>query len=97
MTLIPAFLFIAVATFRVTRLLVRDTIFHRVRFWLGGKAPFLDDLLGCYWCAGTYVAIACTLVALLFVPMSFFVFVGFALGSMVATGVLGTVLDFLER
>ena len=56
----------ALATFRVTRLIVQDYLTETPRKWLQAHLPEkLSYLIGCPWCASFYVgaAVALTLVA----------------------------------
>lgn len=46
----------ALASYRLTRLIVEDTIAERPRNWLMDQSRFLESVLACYWCAGMYVS-----------------------------------------
>ena len=85
---------LAAIAFRVTRILVRDTVFFPVRFKLGEKSQFLYEMLSCWWCAGTYVSLALTILSK---PKSLLLFFGrwAILGTV--TGLLGAVNDRLEQ
>lgn len=51
---------LALAVFRITRLLIEDEIFDTPRDWLYAKfrgKPLLTYLLTCYWCLSMYVAV----------------------------------------
>lgn len=47
---------IALATARLTRLMVEDTIFEDVRDRLADRNEFLAEMLDCRWCAGIWAA-----------------------------------------
>lgn len=54
----------ALATFRLTRLVVRDSIFDRPRAAVVARAPeWLVELITCPWCISAYLALGTVLVA----------------------------------
>lgn len=55
------YLIAALACYRITRLLVEDSITDPLRTWAEVKAPFLSRMLDCYFCAGFWVAVVVTL------------------------------------
>lgn len=60
------FLVVALAAYRLTRLLVTDTILDRPRNWLFTHAPAkIGELLDCPHCLGVWVGAGCTLLVLL--------------------------------
>ena len=51
----------ALATFRITQLIVRDLIFEPARAAIESRyTGWLVDLLGCMWCVSVYVALGTT-------------------------------------
>jgi hypothetical protein len=58
MTTTLALLTITLAAYRVTRLVVADTISERPRRRILLAVPALASFLGCMWCAGLWVAAA---------------------------------------
>ena len=52
----------ALAVYRITRLVVEDSILDRPRDYLMGRAEWVRALLDCYWCAGFWVSLAATIV-----------------------------------
>ncbi len=63
MTLL-VFTVLALCAFRLTRLVVEDTITEPIRRRLALRAGWLAAMLGCWWCAGFYVSAAVVLAAL---------------------------------
>lgn len=51
-------LLLALATYRVWRLLAEDTILDRPRDWLLSRSAVLDAMVPCVWCLGTWVGLA---------------------------------------
>lgn len=47
----------ALATYRLTRLIVEDRIAERPRAALRARSPFLDELLACSWCTSVWAAV----------------------------------------
>ena len=43
------------AVYRITRLIVDDTILERFRIAFAGKSEWRYSLVTCYWCAGFWV------------------------------------------
>ncbi len=58
------FTVLALCAFRLTRLVVEDTITEPIRRRLALRAGWLAAMLGCWWCAGFYVSAAVVLAAL---------------------------------
>lgn len=81
----------ALASYRLTRLVVEDSILDRPRDWLTQKATWIEALLGCYFCAGFWVSVLVTL--LLYAGGVSLPFVGWLLLPLAfsaTTGILGT-------
>ncbi len=80
----------ALATYRLTRLLVRDEITRRPRRWLAdhyeGWAVYLST---CMWCMSVWVAGAVVVVLTYFVPYGWS-FVASVLAFSAVTGYLGS-------
>lgn len=52
-----AFALIALAAYRVTRLIAVDDITYRPRQWVGRRLPpYVDALVTCPWCVGFWVS-----------------------------------------
>lgn len=49
------FLLLALASYRLTHLLVFDSITEPIRQWFEERG-WLGDLIGCYWCCGVWVS-----------------------------------------
>lgn len=93
-------LFVAAAalSFRLTRLITRDTISQRLREFADDRlALWISNLLVCYWCIGTYITIAVVLgfwgLDLITGEQAFL----WAPPIMVVVGVAGTLLDLLNK
>jgi hypothetical protein len=75
---LPTLLVLALATFRVTRLVTTDTVLSRPREWLWSKFPpessWLGYLVSCDWCTGVWVgstfAVAHTIVPTVTYPIA---------------------------
>ncbi len=52
-----AFLLLALAAFRVWRLLAEDAILDRPREWALHKLPKGEEFLVCPWCAGFWISV----------------------------------------
>ena len=78
----------SLATFRVTQLIVRDTIFEpaRAKFESNWSGWFVD-LLSCMWCVSVYVAAGATV--LTYFCWSWWQWVALALAATAVTGFLG--------
>lgn len=77
----------ALATFRLTQLIVRDAIFEPARAKFRAKwSGWLVDLLSCMWCVSVYVAIGTT--ALTYWAWSWWQWVALALTATAVTGFL---------
>lgn len=51
----------ALAAYRVTRLVVKDTLFDIPRSWLTVRLPAIfADLISCAWCIGFWISAAAT-------------------------------------
>ena len=60
MTLLVVGVILALASYRITRLVIEDEIADRPRNWLFKKikpGSFFDTLLTCYWCLGFWVSV----------------------------------------
>lgn len=55
----------ALATYRVTRLVVADRITARPREWLQARFDAVGYLVGCVWCASVWIAPGAALLAAL--------------------------------
>ena len=77
---------LALAVYRITRLIVLDTIFDRPRDWASQKAIWLETLVTCPWCAGFWISLAATILYALSPTVSFWLFLPFALSAV--TGLL---------
>lgn len=78
----------ALATFRVTQFIVRDSIFEPARMAFRRRfTGWLVDLLGCMWCISVYVAAGAT--ALTYFAWSWWQWVALALTATAVTGFLG--------
>jgi hypothetical protein len=78
------FTVLALSSFRITRLLVEDSILDRPRIWLaeqlGGEMGVAERLLSCPWCAGIWVSGA-VVVSALFWPPSLYLHAALALAA----------------
>jgi hypothetical protein len=78
----------ALAIYRATHFLAEDTIIDRPRDWLVERlGDRFDELITCYWCAGTYVTLAAW-GAWLIAPGAA-TFVAAPLAAMAVVGLLG--------
>lgn len=63
-------LILILATHRVTRIIVDDSVLNAPRQWIFDKGPgWLAELLSCHWCVGWWVAGATVGLTWLFQPI----------------------------
>ena len=88
------FLILALATFRVARLIIEDAIFEPVREKIWDSFPpshGLGYILTCYWCSSIYIATAFTIGYILIPSVVFFIALALALSA--TTGIISKYLD----
>jgi hypothetical protein len=88
------FVIYSLAAFRITRALVEDVVFERLRNAIWKRFPprtMLGYLFTCYWCLGIYVATFLTAGYILVPSVMFYVALIFALSAM--TGIIQKLLD----
>ena len=80
------------AGYRITRLLVEDTILDRPREWLEDRSAWAGSLLSCYWCAGFWIGVALTLMLTftLSLPLIVWLLLPFAFSAL--TGILSEIM-----
>lgn len=71
---------LVVASFRLTHLIVFDTIMEPVRDVLG-RVPFVGEVVTCYWCCGVWVSAALVGAYLLWPVVTFWVVLIFAVAG----------------
>lgn len=71
---------VALAVFRVTRLLVVDSITDPIRDFFS-RWTFTDELVGCPWCTGFWVGLAATIVYAVSPEVAFWLSLPFAFSA----------------
>ena len=61
-----------IASYRLTHLIVFDSIMEPVREWLV-RVPFIGQVVTCYWCCGVWVSAALVAAHLLWPAATFWV------------------------
>ena len=88
----PAVLIVlALAAFRLTRLVVEDSITDSLRDWVSVRSPFLSRLIDCYWCAGFWVSVGVVVAHAAAPTPTYWLALPFALSAVV--GLLSTLTD----
>ena len=102
---------LTLVSFRITRLLIDDTILDRPRQWVERKFmprggikrraghPKLLELMGCNWCLGIYVSLWVVGVALWFMPIPYYVamWVAVAAGQSLIYLVHDALIEWMNR
>jgi hypothetical protein len=88
---------VALATYRVTRLVTADRITERLRVWVEKRGTMLGYLVTCDWCLSVWVAPAPTALALWFPGNRLVALVLVALAASGVTGLLSLVESRLDR
>jgi hypothetical protein len=88
-------LLIALATYRLTRLVTTDTILARPREWVQARYDRLGYLVGCDWCSSIWIAPGPVLIGVLWDSSAALVLLAIPAVSAV-TGILATLVDRLE-
>lgn len=84
----------ALATFRVSRLVIEDAVFETLRNKIWDRFPpshGLGYILTCYWCSSIYIATAFTIGYILIPSVMFYVALFLALSA--TTGIISKLLD----
>lgn len=87
MTLPLLILLVFFISFRASAFLIDDSLFADARYWIGGLHPKLDDLLSCYWCAGTWTTLAALVFAVITTDVSVPLLTFVGIWAMVGTAV----------
>lgn len=82
---------LALASYRLTRIAVEDTVADAPRAWLEARLPaFWYSGLTCYWCVGTHISVVvCAAWTLATGQWDFAQFVLHALATATLVGILG--------
>lgn len=86
---------VALAAYRIWRLVGVDTVFRRPREWVTGKwgqDSWATELVTCPWCAGSWITFAVTAVAAQVVTVRIPVL--FALAAATVVGLVARVDEF---
>jgi hypothetical protein len=75
---------LGLACFRITRLIVQDTIADRPRNWVIQRSTWLGELVSCPWCASFYVALGAAALFLLWPATAVLLCLPWALAALAA-------------
>lgn len=91
---IVTFIILALATFRLSRLIIEDAVLEPLRNKIWDRFPpshGLGYILTCYWCSSIYIATAFTIGYILIPSVVFFIALALALSA--TTGIISKLLD----
>ena len=81
-----AFVVLALAAFRVTRLVVEDAVTERLREWVWRRVPpsrGIGYMITCYWCTGFWVSLLLAVLYMMVPTATVAVALVFALSAVV--------------